>query len=365
MMRVLQVTPSLSACGGVENYLMNYFRAIDRKKVAFDFLSHDADPAKADFADEIRANGGRVYFLPPYTAKNVFSNQKKTEELFFRHPEYRTVHCHGANFSPFVFAAAIRFGVSRRILHSHQAAAADKAWHKLRNLPLLAAGNRRATHRAACSTLSGEYLFGKRPFTVIPNAVDTARFAFHRERRSMARLALGVGNAFVVGHIGRMCAQKNQLFLIEVFAAFLRVEPNALLLLAGTGETEPHVRAKAQSLGVSERVRFLGLRKDTAPLYAAMDAFCLPSLYEGLPVVGVEAQSAGLPLLVSDTVTEELGVLSTTKFLSLRRPAEEWAAALAKMRKIKRADTRSAMRQAGFDIFAEAEKLADFYLSMR
>ena len=190
--------------------------------------------------------------------------------------------------------------------------------------------NRDLTDRFACSRKAGEMLFGASPFTVLPNGVDTGAFARHDpEARARLREHLGVAeDEILLGHVGRFSAQKNHAGLLRIFAAALQRRPNARLLLLGQGPLEAETRALAQELGVADRVIFAGVRTNVQVFYHAMDAFLLPSLFEGLPVVLVEAQAAGLPCFVSDTIDRGAAFADGVHFLPLG-DTDAWAAALA------------------------------------
>ncbi len=359
MVRILQVLPTLNVCGGVEHYLMNYYDNVDGEVCRFDFATHAVDDPF--YRERIESRGGKVYLLPPFTIKNMKA-VKAGIRAIFRENEYDAVHCHQANAAYFYFKEAKKAGVACRILHSHQAAAADKFTHKIRNKPLLWLGKRYCTHRFACSALAGNYLFGKR-YTLVNNAIDTEKYAFSEKARAAIRQEIGLPqDAFVVGHAGRMCHQKNQRFLLEIFGELLKERQDAYLLMLGSGELSDALKRRAEELQLGDRVKFLGNTSRAEAFYSAMDVFVLPSLYEGLPVVGVEAQCNGLPLITSENVTREVGLLDSTKFLSLGLSAKEWARAVSQAEPA--ADRHSAGRivaQKGYDIREEAKKLEKLY----
>ncbi|MBQ8885437.1 MAG: glycosyltransferase family 1 protein [Clostridia bacterium] len=363
MVRILQVLPTLNVCGGVENYLMNYCLRLDREKIYCDF----AVSAVEDdfFVKKIEEIGGNVYCIPIFSLSKLKSNLKKIDELLEK-GNYDIIHCHQANAAWFYFKAAKKRGIQCRILHSHQAAAADKLTHKIRNKPLLWLGKKYTTENFACSRLAGDYLYKKKPYVVINNAIDTAKFAFDKGVRKEVRQELGIDeSAFVVGHIGRFCNQKNQLFLIDVFSELIKIEPNAKLLLVGGGEQLEECKRRVEEKGLEKSVIFTGVRTDAYRLYQAMDVFAMPSLYEGLPVVGVEAQAAGLPLVVSDRVTKELTILPETKYLSLKAGKERWAQELIQTKGRERGDESEQVRAAGFDIEKESISLAKRYSALK
>ena len=242
--RILQVMPAMDA-GGMETFVMNVYRAIDRDKVQFDFVYHYDKPCFYDY--EIRALGGQIYKLTVRQDNNLPRYLHQLDRLFAEHPEYRIVHGHYSGFGMFYNAAARRRGVPVRIGHSHNTAYEPNLVGKLDKL-MSARFNRDLTDRFACSRKAGEMLFGASPFTVLPNGVDTGAFARHDpEARARLREHLGVAeDEILLGHVGRFSAQKNHAGLLRIFAAALQRRPNARLLLLGQGPLEAETRALAQ-----------------------------------------------------------------------------------------------------------------------
>lgn len=349
--------------GGVEAVVMNYYRHVDRNKVQFDFLV-DADSTLVP-RDEIESLGGRVFVIPPY--QNQLAYQRELGTLF-REQRWPIVHSHVNALSVFSLRAAKKAGVPVRIAHSHSTANPnERAKTAVKNV-LRTQANRYPTDRFACGEYAGTWLFGKdASFTVMPNAIDLSRFAFSAKKRESLRSELGIKNStFVVLHMGRFVEQKNHRFLVEVFVELLKKKPDALLLLAGDGPLRKEVEAEVVSRGISDHVCFLGQRSDADELYCAANVFCLPSLYEGLPVVGVEAQAAGLPILLSDGVTREALITSRARMLSLSLGVGVWAKELAEMGRnctepMSGSDCEAISR---YDIEKAAPLLVDKYLEL-
>ena len=207
-------------------------------------------------------------------------------------------------------------------------------------------------------------MFSGAPYQIINNAIDVAAYSYDPEKRIEMRQKLGLENELIVGHVGRFNPQKNHPFLLDIFAALPKKEPDAVLLLAGGGEDMTKIQAKAQILGIAERVRFLGVRSDVADLMQAMDVFVFPSLYEGLPVTMVEAQTAGLPCFISDKVpTECIIAEDLVDVLPLSADSETWAEKILEKRDFPRTDRQSEIAAHGFDINTEAVKLQEFYIN--
>ena len=328
MIRVLQCVNFMHRAG-LETMLMNYFRNMDRDQIMFDFLTHR--PWRADYDDEIEALGGKVYYAPRLVPQNYQAYFKYMENFFREHPEYKIVHSHIDAMSYLPLAAAKRAGVPVRIAHSHNTGIDPDYKYLLKmyfryRLPGV------ATDCLACGTEAGEFLFRGKPFTVIPNAIDGSKFLFSKEVRERVRNQLQLGDKFVVGSVGRLTHQKNLSFLISVFSELLKLYPESVLLIIGGGEEENALKKKTASLGISGNVRFLGVRDDVDQLYQAMDVFVMPSHYEGLPVVGVEAQFSGLTCVFSANITRELQLSERAFFLGLDRTPEEWAEFILKLR---------------------------------
>lgn len=321
MIRVLQCVNNMHRAG-LETILMNYYRNMDRSKIQFDFLTHR--PETSDYDEEILSLGGRIYHAPrlyPWNYPSYFAYMKR----FFReHPEYKIVHSHIDAMSYLPLLTAKRAGVPIRIAHSHNTDI-DRDYKYILKQYFRYRLPSAANYFCSCGAEAGRFLFQREDARWIPNAIEPERFLFAPQVREIKRGELGLGDAFALGHIGRFSDQKNHTFLLELFAAVLEREPGAVLLLAGTGETEPRIRNQAAEMGLEENVRFLGKRADVNELYQAMDVFVMPSLFEGVPVVGIEAQFAGLPCVFSDKVPPEVAFTDLCRFVELEKPASFWA----------------------------------------
>ena len=271
------------------------------------------------------------------------------------------VHVHQDCLSSVILKAAKQHDIPVRIAHSHNANQDKnlkypiKLWYK-RSIPEY------ATNLFACGKDAGDWMFGGASYQIINNAIDVAAYTYDPTKREEMRRQLDLTDELAIGHVGRFNPQKNHPFLLDIFAALLKKEPDAVLLLAGGGEGMPKIQAKAQELGIAERVRFLGVRSDVADLMQAMDVFVFPSLYEGLGIALVEAQAAGLPCVVSDTIPHEAYLTDLVDSEKLSAPEEKWAEKILTMRAVPRTDRREEIAAHGFDISTEAVKLQEFYL---
>lgn len=356
--RILQVVTHMDR-GGLETMLMNYYRHMDREKVQFDFLAHRQERAAYD--DEIEALGGKIYRLPrlvPWSKSYLTA----LDQFFADHPEYKVVHVHQDCLSSVILKAAKKRGVLVRIAHSHNANQDRnlkypiKLWYR-REIPQY------TTNLFACGKDAGDWMFSGAPYQILNNAIDAAAYTCDLVKHMEMRKQLGLSEEFVVGHVGRFNPQKNHPFLLAIFAALLKKEPNAVLLLVGGGEDMPKMQAKVRELGIADHVRFMGVRSDVADLMQTMDVFAFPSLYEGLPVTMVEAQASGLPCIISDKVPPECILTEgLVDVLPLSAGAEAWADAILEKCNTPRTDRRAEIAAHGFDITTEAVKLQEFYL---
>lgn len=357
--RVLQVVTYMGR-GGLETMLMNYYRNIDRSKVQFDFLVHR--DFTADYDAEILALGGKIYRLPRL---NPFSPtyRKKLDAFFKEHPEYKIVHSHLDCMAGIPLKYAKANGVPHRIAHAHSNNQAKdkkyllKLFYK-RNIPAY------ATKLFACSREAGEWMFGGADFSVMNNAIDAKQYSYQPEARQSMRESLGIPqDALVVGHVGRFAPEKNHSFLIDIFAELVKVRPNSRLLLVGAGDLQVQMQEKVVSLGIGEQVIFAGLRSDVPQVMQAVDVFVMPSLFEGLGIANIEAQAAGLPCLISDKVPIECEKTSgLVRQIPLTSRAEKWATEILKVESVQRRNTYDEIKQAGFDICENAQRLEHFYL---
>ena len=300
---------------GVESVIMNYYRHLNHSKVQFDFIC-DEDSTRIPY-DEIKKLGGRVFLVPKY--QNLPKYLKALEKLF-KDNNYRIVHSNISTLSVFPLYAAKKAGVPIRISHSHSTSN-PKEWKRnlIKNI-LRPFSKRYATDYFACSELAGRYLFGNKAFDqgevkIIHNAIDIEKFKFDEVARKKLRKEFGIKDStIVIGHVGRFVQQKNHTFLVDVFKEYHKKNPDSKLLLVGSGPLEDEIKKKVERLGLIDSVLFLGQRDDTNKLYSVMDIFCLPSLYEGLGVVGVEAQAAGLPCIFSKDVPIDVMFSKKTVF---------------------------------------------------
>ena len=359
--RVAQIVGKMNG-GGVEAVVMNYYRHIDRSRVQFDFLVNSDSMLIP--SEEIAALGGRVFEIPPYQRVNEYQSELLR---LFKQEGWMIVHSHVNALSVFPLRAAKKADVPVRIAHSHSTSGKGEHAKNVIKAVLKTQSNRYPTDRFACSRVAGEWLFGEgSDFEIVYNAIELRRFYYDAAVRAETRANLGLADGqFAIGHVGRFTAQKNHRFLIDLFSEVARHSSDAVLLLVGSGVTRPLVESRIAELGIADRVKFLGQRVDVERLYQAFDAFVLPSLYEGLGVVAIEAQAAGLPCFLSDTITREVDVTGTCRFLPINNP-DVWADAICHVERHAN-DGRISVQASAFadyDIDRQGERLTKKYLEL-
>ena len=371
MIRVLHCVHSMGR-GGIETFIMNVYRCIDRNELQFDFLVTTDKECVHD--SEILQLGGCIHHVPG-RRQGIKKHKKAMDTFFTDHPEYGIIHFHASSLSNVsALRSAECHDVPTRIIHSHSS---NQSSSKKLFLPLhrlLHLWNRRdvrvyATHYLACSEPAALWLYGKRQYErkeyeIIHNGTDVRSFRYDPERRKAVRHEHCLGDAFVIGHVGRFALSKNHAFLVEIFREVVKRCEGARLLLIGDGPLLREIEKKASHLGLSENVLFMGVRSDVPALLSAMDVFLMPSFYEGLSCVLVEAQAAGLPCVASTKANaEEVKMTEDFMFMSLDKSAAEWAGAVMNFigRETDRTNGAAAVIEAGYDVESTVEKLEHLY----
>lgn len=360
--RILQIVTTTERAG-LETMIMNYYRNIDREKVQFDFLRHREGEHAYDA--EIKAMGGRIYVVPPFNPLNTNGYLTALNTFFREHHSYPIVHAHLDCLSTVPLQYAQKYGVPTRIAHAHVSRMTVDAKYPIRmfyraQIPHF------STDLFACSEDAGKWMFGKHRFTVIPNAIDCAAFAYDSQKSERLRRDNGLEGQLVIGHVGRFDPVKNHVFLVEVFREIVKHHSKSILLLAGVGNEMSKIQALVHDYGLDDKVRFLGSVSNVPELMQTIDVFLFPSLYEGLGISLIEAQAAGIPCYTSrGCVPEAANITGSVKYLSLEQSAECWAdLILQELPSLpERKSNLQAVREAGYDIKTEAQKLETMYLN--
>lgn len=361
--RVLHVVRQMNR-GGTEALLMNLLRTIDRDKFQFDFVEQTDECCEYD--EEIISLGSRVYHSPHISLRNLHSYRMWWREFFKKHPEYRIVHGHSRGSAPVYLYEAKKAGCVIAV-HSH-----NNSFGKgirgfgryIWQFPL----RYMADYNFACSIDAGISQFGKKgKFTVIKNGIITEKYSWNPISRKRIREAYNIDDKFVVGNVARFSGQKNHFFLIDIFNEIQKRKPQSVLLLIGQGGLEERVRQQVSKFNLEEKVIFAGVRPDVEDYLQAMDVFVLPSLFEGLGIVNIEAQAAGLPCFVSaDVIPAEIDLTDLVHHISLKKSPSEWAEQILdnQIPLENRKSRTEEIKNGGYDIEDTAKLLCEFYEEM-
>lgn len=352
--------------GGMESCIMNYYRNIDTKKVHFDFLCNWEHMV---YEDEVKANGSIVYNIPQ-KSNDYKAYKSAMDEFFCQYAKkydvlwYNT--CTLANIDYLIYAK--KYGIKKRIIHAHNS---GNETSKLRGI-LHYINKKRlknyATDYWSCSMSASDYFYDNKIIIsnkhhVINNAILVEKFVYNQSVRNDVRNRFGLNGKHVIGHVGRFQYQKNHEFLIDIFYEYLKLDTNAILMLIGQGENEENIKLKVRQLQIENNVLFMGLQMDVNSFMQAMDIFLLPSRFEGLPLVLIEAQAAGLPCVTSkNVVSYEANVADNVEYIDLKEKPEYWADRIYDISKVEndRSKYSKKVSEAGFDIHKESEKILGY-----
>ncbi len=360
MIRVLHCLGEMSQ-GGVENFLMNLYRNIDKNLIQFDFLVN----RNGIFDNEIKTLGGKIYYIPALQKVGQIKYTKNLDDFFREHKEYKIIHSHLNHISGLITERAKKANVPIRIAHIHSNRHGNNYLIKLYKIYLGKKIKSNANYKFACSKQAGEFLFGKNSnFDIINNAIDTNIYIYNKEVREKIRKNLNIHNdCFVIGNVARFHPVKNHLFLIEIFKEFIKLEKNAKLLLIGKGKLKSKIIKKIKKYNIDNKVIILEDRKDIYELMQAMDFFVFPSKAEGLGIVLIEAQAAGLKCIASkEVIPEEAKVTDLLEFYGLDENAKNWAKKIYKNRIYERIDTSKEISNKNYDIRKLAKYMQQFYI---
>lgn len=366
--RVLQICASLSKGGGVQNVLQNYYAHMNQKEFVFDFVVMGTEVGELE--EWFESRGSRVYHVTPRSV----SFRKNTGELkqIIKDGNYDVVHCHQDYKSLIAIIIAKLYGVKTRIVHCHQAFPKESAKSRIVRRLSTMLMKCFANVFIGCGKDAARWLYGERMVKtgkaiVLNNAVNLEKYAFSDEKRKQIRSDLGIDHQLVIGNAARFTYQKNHKLLTDIFAEFHARNPQSVLLLAGDGELMDETQAYCEQLGIRNSVMFLGVRSDIGDLLSAMDIFLLPSRFEGLALIMIEAQANGIPAVCSPFVTKELGLQRNVLFAQENNyeNTDAWYSVIEKALDIGRLEDVTILTQAGYDIRQEAQKLEKIYEKRR
>ena len=362
VLRVLQVGMTRNL-GGIETYLIEQFRHLDKSKIDYDFVNITGEYSIC-YEDEILASGSKIFKVVS-RHKNPLLHYWQWFNILLQNKGVYDVIVLNTNSLEYVFPLVLGkiFGIPVRVIHSHNSGFENKQGLARR---LLVGMNKKllawsANLRFACSQFAGQWMFKDNPYHVIYNAIDIHKYDADLAVRDEMRQALNLDTALTLLHVGRFSYQKNHSFLLDIFKEVHSIQPDSVLLLVGdtTEESEflTEVKRKIKAYGLENVVRLLGRRDDVNKIMQAADVLVMPSFFEGLTVVGIEAQASDLPLLLSDTVTKELGLLPSTQFISLEAGPTAWAEAIVNSKQHNRQSRYEELKAAGYDIGNETERV--------
>lgn len=362
VLRVLQVGMTRNL-GGIETYLIEQFRHLDKSKIDYDFVNITGEYSIC-YEDEILASGSKIFKVVS-RHKNPLLHYWQWFNILLQNKGIYDVIVLNTNSLEYVFPLVLGkvFGIPVRVIHSHNSGFENKQGLARR---LLVGMNKKllvwsANLRFACSQFAGQWMFKDNPYHVIYNAIDIHKYDADLAVRDEMRQALNLDTALTLLHVGRFSYQKNHSFLLDIFKEVHSIQPDTVLLLVGdtTEESEflTEVKRKIKAYGLENVVHLLGRRDDVNKIMQAADVLVMPSFFEGLTVVGIEAQASDLPLLLSDTVTKELGLLPSTHFISLEAGPTAWAEAIVNSKQHNRQSRYEELKAAGYDIGNETERV--------
>lgn len=358
--KILQIFTVLNK-GGAETNLMNYYRNMDKNEFQMDFLVHREN---GFFEQEILNSGSKIYRLPPILPWKLKEYKRAVKDFFDQHSDYDIIHGQCSELGVFIYEEAKRRNIPVIIAHAH-----NNRMDRDKKLVfrLLWKKRMRKSINAyfTCGQEAAENLFGKKlseKSYQMNNAIEVEDFQFNQEIREKKRKELQAEETINLVNIGRFNSQKNQLFLLDVFAEIIKKNTNYKLFLVGDGELKTQILEKIKKLKIERNVELLGIRNDIPELLQAMDVFLFPSLFEGLPVSLVEAQATGIQCVISDGVpAESILVKENVKVISLKENAEQWANKILEIKNFERKDVSEIIKEKGYDIKENAKKLEEKY----
>ena len=350
--------------GGISSVVLNYYRHINKDEFHFDCaVTSDIIGQNGRQLQELGAN---IFHLPLKSEDG--KGYKKAIEKILKEGNYTAIHVHENHTSFVALRIAKKIGVPVRIAHAHTAGALNKnlksivrRWLSILLNPIY------ATNLISCGTYAARYIFGQskkaaKKLLILPNAIDLESYSFCEETRREERIELQLGRSFTIGMVGRLQPEKNHVFALELLKSLQ--DKSVKMLIVGNGEKESDIRQKIQELDLEEQVCLLGRRNDVPAIMNACDMLLLPSLFEGFPVVGVEAAATGLPIILSDSITPELSVFSNVKYLSLNSEKKDWQQAILSLKEqsIDRSIGNQVVSKNGFNIQNTVFALEQLYI---
>ena len=363
-MRILEIIAEQVGYGGEEAFVMNLIQNIGLTGI--DCLT-PYPCLNERYTSIVEEHGGRLYSLnltiTPGRKKYAVAREVGK---FLRLHHYDIIHIHSLSdtMMALISAEADKAGAKKVLVHSHCGGEGNSIKHKMVVFMSSLIMNRHVDIYCACSQLAADWKFiAERAANavILNNGIDDTRYLLNQEKRQEVRRRLGFSNeTFVIGHVGRFTFQKNHPFLIEVFREIINREDHARLLLVGDGEDKEQIQKLVSDHGLKDKVVFTGAVPNVEDYMMAMDVFVLPSRFEGLPIVGIEAQASDLPVVTADTVAKELDLSGEVLFLPLENPSF-WADTILKLRGRKRRRLEGFLEEHGYSVKQTADRVRKLY----
>lgn len=347
--------------GGMENYVMDLYRHCDRQKLQFDFIN--SNQKAIAYRDEILAMGGHIFNVP--LLRNGMAAHYKGLHYAYSSTHYLAAYFQSAlkmkNLDFFKYAK--HYHVPLRILHSHNSTETSPSlFDQFREKNTDRAIDRYVNINFACSKEAGKWMFGEKPFTVIPNSIDTDKFSYQPNLRKRIREKYNLKGKLVIGTVGRLTEAKNPFYIMQIFSVLRKQNPNVAFLHVGDGPLMEELKKKATELNIADDYYFIGQSNQVVDYLNAMDAFLLPSKYEGFPIVLVEAQSTGLPCFVADNIPIECKLTDNMYFIGINKSPAIWAAEINRISSYPREGQSAIVANAGYDIHQTAHNFQNYIL---
>lgn len=346
--------------GGMESYVMEIYRHCDRNKIQFDFLN--VHTFQIAYADEIKALGGKIFYVP---LKSVdMKEHYRVLDKLFKENQYAGVYyqCNRKLISLDVFKYAKKYGVPKRVMHSHNSTQEVESFvRRIREKNVESQMDKYVTHYFACSEEAGKWMFGNRTFTVIKNSVDTGIFYYNEASRQEIRQKYQSEGKIVVGTVGRLVDAKNPKFMLEIFDVLWKKNKDVVFLHVGNGVLMERLVQEREQYDWKDKYVFVGNKRNVADYMNAFDVFVLPSIHEGFPIVLVEAQATGLQCIVADNITKACDLTGNMAFLPIQNTAELWAEKILELAKKERQSKTKEIQDAGYDILKVSKQIEDFF----
>lgn len=356
--KILEIIPSLSLSNGVAAYITNYYKSIDRSKFEFTFLVVRNREDKGRYK-ELLELGAKIDEL--YLDTNLWNYSKKVDN-YFKNNKFDIVHCNVANLAFIFLKYAKKYGINSRIIHSHATVSSDKLLNRIRNDLLISVGIKYANVYFACSNAAGRAMFSKKDFYVVNNAINYDLYKFNSIIRDEYRKKLDLEGKIVIGTVGRYMYQKNQKYLLEIMKELVKKNQNYVALIIGGGPLENELNELIELYNLKNNVILLGNRDDVQKLYNIFDIFVLTSLFEGLPVVGIEAQINGLKCIFSKNITSEVDISGECTFLDIKSSSiSSW---VEKLNEINENHHLNKKLENAYDIKYSSKKLEELFIKL-